>query len=548
MPEGEDMTRSQAGEPLYSDNARRPNILLIVADQMAAPALPMYGNTVVRAPNMERLAAAGSTFDSAYCVSPLCAPSRFSLLTGKLCSHIGAYDNASELPATVPTIAHYLRFLGYRTCLSGKMHFIGPDQLHGYETRLTTEIYSAGLELALAIWPENAQLATQLGFPPDWGGAVGAVVNAGPCERSLQIDYDDEVQFHAVRQIYDFARDDDQRPFFLTVSFTQPHDPFTCAQAYWDLYSDEEVGLPKIPRPDDEAMHPVEKSLLEFTGFWKRETVTEAEIVAARRAYYGMISDVDARIGELLEALRRTGQLNDTLVILTADHGEMLGERGQWYKRNFFEPSVRVPLVFCGPLGEAAPSRIGLHVSQLDLLPTLFSVAGGRADNFVGSPDGRDLSPLLAGNPLEAENRVVSELLCDGVTGPNMMIREDRWKYWYSHGNPPMLFDLDADPDEQLNLAGESDHHDTLASFEAQLEERWNVESLKSAVLESQRARMLVCHAHKIGQPPIWDYAVPGDPLARYMRPETEFWQSIEDRARLPKVKTVSKALRETEE
>ena len=390
-------------------------------------------------------------------------------------------------------------------------------------------------------------MATQLGFPLDWGGAVGAVVNAAPCERSLQIDYDDEVQFHAERQIYDFARDDDQRPFFLTVSFTQPHDPFTCAQEYWDLYSDNEVGLPTIPRPDDEAMHPIEKSLLEFTGFWSRGTVTEAEIVAARRAYYGMISDVDARIGELVGALQRTGQLDNTLIVLTSDHGEMLGERGQWYKRNFFEPSARVPLLFSGPLGEAAPGRIGAHVSQLDLLPTLFSIAGGGTDNFVETPDGRDLSSLLAGKPFEADNRVVSELLCDGVTGPNIMIREDQWKYWYSHGNPPMLFDLNADPNELLNLAGDSDHQDTLARFEAQLEERWDIQSLKSAVLKSQRARMLVCHAHRVGKPPIWDYAVPSDPLARYIRPETEFWQVIEDRARLPKVKTVSKALKDTE-
>ena len=120
-----------------------PNILLIMADQMAAPALPCYGHPVVQAPNISRLAREGVVFDSAYCNSPLCAPSRAVLVTGQLPSRTGAYDNAAEFPASVPTFGHYLRAMGYHTSLCGKMHFIGPDQLHGFEERLTTDIYPA---------------------------------------------------------------------------------------------------------------------------------------------------------------------------------------------------------------------------------------------------------------------------------------------------------------------------------------------------------------------------------------------------------------------
>src|SRR5690606_10671733 len=122
---------------------KQPNFLIVMADQMAAPALPVYGHPVVKAPNLASLAEEGVVFENAYCPSPLCAPSRASVLAGQLPSRIGTYDNASEFPASVPTFGHYLRVLGYQTSLAGKMNFIGPDQLHGFEERLTTDIYPA---------------------------------------------------------------------------------------------------------------------------------------------------------------------------------------------------------------------------------------------------------------------------------------------------------------------------------------------------------------------------------------------------------------------
>src|SRR5215211_6330207 len=117
----------------------RPNVLLIMADQLAASWLPAHGHTLVHAPNLDALVERSTVFESAYCPSPLCAPSRAALLTGRLPSRTGVFDNAAELRASVPTIAHHLRAAGYATCLAGKMHFVGPDQLHGFEERLTTD-------------------------------------------------------------------------------------------------------------------------------------------------------------------------------------------------------------------------------------------------------------------------------------------------------------------------------------------------------------------------------------------------------------------------
>ena len=124
----------------------QPNFLIIMSDQMAGPALPMYGHPVVKTPNLSKLAEEGMVFENAYCNNPVCAPSRSSMATGQMSSKIGTYDNAAEFPSSIPTFAHYLRKMGYQTCVSGKMHYVGADQLHGFEERLTTDYYPGGFE------------------------------------------------------------------------------------------------------------------------------------------------------------------------------------------------------------------------------------------------------------------------------------------------------------------------------------------------------------------------------------------------------------------
>ena len=205
----------------------KPNILLIMADQLAPQFLPCYGHPLVKAPTLQRLAEEGVVFDAAYTNSPLCAPSRFVMMSGRLPSQIGAWDNAAEFPAEIPTFAHYLEHLGYRTCLSGKMHFVGPDQLHGFGERLTTDVYPADFP-----WhPEWDEPDKRL----DWFHNMEVVTKAGPCVRSMYLDYDDEAVFKARRYLFDRAREGVDEPFMLTVSLIQPHDPYLCRQREWDL-------------------------------------------------------------------------------------------------------------------------------------------------------------------------------------------------------------------------------------------------------------------------------------------------------------------------
>ena len=200
-----------------------PNFLILMADQLTARALPAYGNKIAKTPHMDALAAAGVVFDSFYCNSPLCAPSRFSFLSGRQVSAIGAYDNAAELPAQVPTFAHYLRRAGYQTVLSGKMHFCGADQLHGFEERLPP----------ISIRPTSAGRRTGARFEhrPSWYHSMDSVTQAGPCTRTNQIDFDDEVVFNARQKLFDMARAKDRRPFCMVASMTHPHDPYVIPQA-----------------------------------------------------------------------------------------------------------------------------------------------------------------------------------------------------------------------------------------------------------------------------------------------------------------------------
>ena len=178
---------------------RPPSVLLIMVDQLAASWLPAYGDDVVQAPNLTALARDGVTFDAAYCASPLCAPSRASLLTGLLPSRTGVYDNAAELRASLPTVTHRLRAAGYATALAGKMHFVGPDQLHGFEERLTPDVYPAGLD-----WTPDWRAPVDERLP--WYHTMESVLRPGVSAASMQVDYDDEVCFHSVRAIFDHAR------------------------------------------------------------------------------------------------------------------------------------------------------------------------------------------------------------------------------------------------------------------------------------------------------------------------------------------------------
>ncbi|CAN7714118.1 choline-sulfatase [Caballeronia sp. 15711] len=507
---------------------RKPNILILMADQMTPFALSAYGHHVTKTPNMDALAARGVVFDSAYCASPLCAPSRFSFLSGKLPSAIGAYDNAAEFPSQTLTFAHYLRADGYRTILSGKMHFCGPDQLHGFEERLTTDIYPADFG-----WTPNWD---DFETRPSWYHNMSSVIDAGPCVRTNQLDFDDEVTYTTRQKLFDIARErqagKDDRPFCVVASLTHPHDPYAIPQKYWDMYRDEDIEMPAY-RDTLDAADPHSKRL-RYVCETDKTPPTDQQIRNARHAYYGAISYVDAQFGAILEALDQAGMADDTIVIVTSDHGEMLGERGLWYKMTFFEGGCRVPLIVHAP-GQFKAAHVSASVSHLDLLPTLVELGrDAPRSTWPDTLDGRSLVPHLRGEP-QAHDEAIGEYLAEGAIAPIVMLRRGEFKFIHTPSDPDQLYNVTADPLERTNLAMLPEHAARVAASREEIAARWDLDALREEVVQSQRRRQFHFEATTQGRIESWDWQPSVDASQRYMRNHIDL-DTLEAMARFPAV------------
>ena len=499
----------------------KPNILFIIADQLAAQFLGTYGHKVTKTPNLDRLAKSGVVFENAYSSSPLCAPARATIMNGLLPSRTGVYDNAAEFPSSIPTWAPYLRLQGYKTCLSGKMHFVGPDQLHGLEERLTTDIYPA-----------------DFGWTPDWRlkqeridwwyHNMTSVLQPGIAEITNQLEYDDEACFLAVRKLYDYARFDPETPFCLMASFTHPHDPYAARREFWDLYRDEDIDLPRVPAMPPDELDPHSKRLYDVSAM-DDYTVTDADVRAARHGYYANISYVDDLVGKLVAALEATGKLDDTVIVFTSDHGDFLGERGLWYKMSFLEPSAHVPLIVWSPK-RFKPRRVREPVGLVDLLPTIADIGAGGACRLARGVDGRSLLPLLDGADEDPGATAIGEYLAEGAAAPMYMLRRGPWKFIHSPGDPDQLFNLDEDPDELVNHAEEP----LGVIFRREIESRFDIPRIHRDVLQSQESRLFLFEALKRGENFPWDY----QPLRKASEQYTRNHTSVTDRdlkSRLPK-------------
>jgi choline-sulfatase len=504
-------------------DAPRRNVLLVMADQLAAGWLPAYGHGAVHAPNLTALAEGAAVFESAYCPAPLCAPSRAGLLSARMPSRAGVFDNAAEMPAALPTITHQLRAHGYYTGLVGKMHFVGPDQLHGFEERLTPDIYPGDLD-----WTPDWRL--RAGEQLDWYHTMEGVLDPGVSVASMQQDYDDEVAFRAVRKLLDLAREDVERPFFLVVSFSNPHDPWELRQRYWDLYDREAIDLPAVPRIPLEYADPHSRRLRAMCGVDEVD-LSPDQLRAARHGYYAAISYLDERVGEVLAALRDARFEGDTIVAFTADHGEMLGERGLWYKMSFFEHSARVPLLVRVPGG--ASRRVAEPVSLLDLAPTLLELTGAPwPDEHAADLDGASLAGVVSGEAASSRGAVVAEYLAEGVNAPAVMVRRGRHKLIACPGDPDQLYDVAADPAELADLAGEPEHGPTLEELRDEVARQWDLEALERRVLASQRERRLVMRGLGEGPASTWAFE-PGTQGSRgYVRGGADLYK-LQRRARL---------------
>ncbi|GAB4268234.1 MAG: choline-sulfatase [Pararhodobacter sp.] len=497
----------------------RPNFLILMVDQLTGTLFDDGPAAFLHAPNLRALFQRSYRFSRAYCTSPLCAPSRASFMSGQLPRRTGVYDNAAEFTASTPCFTHHLRRAGYQTALSGKMHFVGPDQLHGFETRLTTDIYPADFGWT----PDYRKPGERIDW---WYHNMGSVTGAGVAEITNQLEFDDETAFLACQKLYDLARGHDPRPWCLTVSFTHPHDPFVARRKYWDLYE----GSPALEPADSvayEAMDPHSKRLLDSFDYANFD-ISPDQVRRARRGYFANISYIDDKIGEVLSVLEATRQ--EAVVVFVSDHGEMLGAHGLWFKMSFFEESARVPLAFAIP-GKRG-GRIDQPVSTLDIVPTLADLAGIDSATVAPWCDGESLLPLMHGTG--GRGPVPMEYAAEGSIAPMVALVDGPWKYIACAADPEILYNLDTDPGETENLAGNAACAPILERMRGMVRARWDLAAFDAEVRESQARRWVIYEALREGAYTAWDFQPRRDASERFMRNHMDL-NILEEAQRCPR-------------
>lgn len=503
----------------------QPNILLIMSDEHGAAFSGTYGHPFIATPAMDRLAVEGTTFDAAYCNNPLCVPSRLSFMTGRYTMNCEGWDNAKPLSIDTITWPYLLRRRGYTTALSGKMHLIGPDQLHGFHRQLASDLHAQlvhpvfpwedGIPEATEPWPGVFEAGPRV---PAQGRQAGVPTESSP-EPAIptgpgttpEIIADDEATDRAITYLRDYAAGRGEpgtaasagRPFALCVGLIAPHFPFVVPEPYFSRYYPEHADLPNLPPEHLADLPPAAERLRRAFGFWGH---SDEQIGRARAAYYGLVTYLDDKIAQLLNTLDETGLTDRTIVIHTSDHGEMLGEHGLWRKMCFYEQTARVPLQIRWPGRADAGGRVARCVSLVDVTATIIDAAD--ADDPAASLDGHSLAGLIAGDEVDWTDEAFCEHTAHGTDRPRAMLRRGTWKICLSGRDTAELetelYDLATDPGEFDNLAGQPSARAKQEELTHALLGRWDPAQIDERIRASQAERALLREATGSSMPPLF--------------------------------------------
>ena len=446
------------------------NVLLIMSDEHRPDALGCAGHPTVRTPAIDRLADEGTRFTSAYCSSPLCAPSRASFATGRYVSDVGFWDNATPYDGEPQSWGHHFGERDVDVTTVGKLDF-EPGVDDGFDDQ------------RLAVHRETPDVNGLYREPPiQRENARDRILSAGPDDDPWYRDREDAKTEEAIDILESKSESRDDAPWVLAVNYILPHFPLEVASEYYERYPPDEMDLPlDYPAADD---HPI---LEELRNHFDGREVPEDALRRTRAAYYGLTTALDDYVAQLLDALDRLGLADDTLVIYTSDHGEPLGDHGIWWKCCMYEPSVSVPLVARGPEVEAE-SVVDAPTSLLDLVPTMAEAVGVAPDPAWR---GQSLLPILTGErDADPDRAVFSEYHAHGTSRGMFMLRRGRYKYIYYPDNPDQLFDLEADPAELTNLADDPAYGDRREALEAALKDVVNPNEVDRRARRDQRRRL----------------------------------------------------------
>lgn len=470
---------------------KKRNILFIMADQLRADYLGCNGHPTIKTPNIDRLARQGVNFTKAYCQAPVCGPSRMSFYTGRYAFTHGASYNNVPLKVSEKSLGEYLRPLGYRVALVGKTHMkrddegmtrlgINPESSRGVLLgQCGFEPYERddGLHPDKSVDPDlryNHYLRAQ-GFTGDnpwheWAnsaeGEQGEVLSGWHMRNShlpARVPEEHSETAYTTNRAMEFISEAGDQPWCLHLSYIKPHWPYIAPAPYHDMYGEDDVIPAARTVVEQDNPHPVVKAFMNHSEgvVFSREETRQRVIPA----YMGLITQLDDHIGRLLEFLEKTGVLDDTVIVLTADHGDYLGDHWLGEKELFHEPSVRIPLIIWDPSSDADGTRGQVNsqlVESIDLVPTFIEMAGGTVPDHI--LEGRSLTGLLRQGESEnwrtlafseadyAWRGARTELGLQPDQTRAFMVRNERWKFIHYEHFRPQLFDLESDPLELNDL------------------------------------------------------------------------------------------------
>jgi choline-sulfatase len=431
------------------------NLLILMSDEHNPKIMGCAGNDIIQTPNLDALSRRGTRFTSAYTTCPICVPARAAFAVGKYVHQIGYWDNADGYDGAIPSWHHRLRDRGHEVVSIGKLHFRGASgDDHGFSQEIVPMHIVDAIGDVKGLIREN--------IPPRKGGDKMAKY-AGPGESAYTV-YDRDIASHAQIWLHEAAQRRSDKPWVLFVSFVLPHFPLTAPPEWFYEYVRRDLPMPKQYAKDERPRHPYLDDY-EHCVNYDPHFRDSAHVKRAIAGYYGIVSAMDENVGKVLRALESSGLVDDTRICYTSDHGDNLGARGLWGKSTFYEESAGVPLIVAGEGIPAGETR-SMPVSHVDIYPWIFEAVGAPVPKDDHHP-GRSLREVVLGTapakPIICEYHAISSV------GGAFMLRDGRWKYLHYVSYPPQLYDLQADPEELRDLAGDPAYADVLAACRKRL-------------------------------------------------------------------------------
>lgn len=451
------------------------NLLVLMSDEHHPRFMGCAGHPVVRTPHLDALAARGTRFANGYTNNPICVPARASMATGRYPYQVECWDNAAPYVGQAPSWGHRLTARGQTVTTIGKLHFRDPADDTGFpDQRIPLHLHE-GVGDLFGMMRDRCPTRPNL---------RGYIEQAGPGE-SEYLHYDRGIAAEAARWLRDEAHGHD-RPWALWVSFVNPHIPLIASPEYWELYPPDSVVLPTNWDYPDWPRHP--QLALKRRIEALEEPFDEATLRRGIAAYYANCTFMDAQLGLVLRALEAEGFLENTRVVYTADHGDMVGEHGLWYKCCMYEGSVGTPMIVAGP--DVPQGNVSeTNVSLVDIFPSVLDATGVQPEPEDADLPGGSLWEL-ARQEGRRSRTVFADYYAMGSANAIFMLRGDRYKYVHHVGLPPQLFDMLKDPTETRDLAEDPAYRPVLETCERELRSMVDPEALDRRSKEHQRLRL----------------------------------------------------------